>query len=323
MTLSRRRFLLLSSAATLAATLPAQGGDAMTLGGPAFGSSWRLRLPAGADAEAAKGRIEQVIANVDGLMSPYRANSELSRFNASASTDWLPLSEQTHTVVDAALRIAEASGGAFDPAVGPLVGRYGFGPIHGPAAGDFTQFALQRRAIRKHIQHMSLDLCGIAKGHALDQITTQLDALGVADYLIELGGEVFARGWHPSGRSWQVAIERPVAGPVQLQHLVALDGMAIATSGDAINAYEVAGQRYSHIIDPHAGVPVAGALASVSVRAANAMEADGLATALFAMGLEAGAAYAEERNIGALFLVRDGATLKTITIGDFADHLLA
>lgn len=322
MTVSRRNFLLLSGAAALAAVLPAQAKDTLALGGAAFGSSWRVSLPPGADAAAPRRRIEWIIAEVDGLMSPYRADSELSRFNALASTDWLPLSEQTRGVVEAALRIAAASGGAFDPTVGPLVGRYGFGPILGPAGGEFVQLALRPDAIRKDNPHLSLDLCGIAKGHALDLMAAELDGLGLADYLIELGGEVFARGRHPSGRSWQVAIERPVAGPVDLQHLVALDGMAIATSGDTVNAYEIAGRRYSHIIDPHAAAPVTGAVASVSVRAASAMEADGLATAVIAMGLEEGAAFAEEREIDALFLVRDGPSLKTIITGGFADHLL-
>lgn len=323
MALSRRGFLNLSGASALALAWPAQADEIVTLGGLAFGTYWRISFAPSMDTTNVRQKMETIIHSVDAGMSPYLAQSELSRFNRSPSKDWVPVSAQIHKVVEAALRLSDFSAGSFDPTVGPIVGRFGFGPIEGARVGSYQQLALRSGALRKTDAALTLDLCGIAKGFALDRMVEDLDAAGLEDFLVELGGEVFARGRHPSGRAWHVAIEQPVSTIRGLAHLVALEGRAIATSGNNINFYDVGDRHYSHIIDPHISAPITGAIMSVSVLADGGMAADGLATALMVMGLEEGASFAQSRAIDALFLAKDGAGVKTIPTGRFAEVLLA
>lgn len=319
--LTRRGFLTLSGAGLIAATTPALGTESRTLGGSAFGSYWRLTLPGGTDADAAAARIGAVVETIDGLFSPYRGDSAISRFNAAADTDWQAVPPAARPLVAEALDIAARSEGAFDPTVGPIVARYGFGPLHDAEPGRHTQLALGRDGLRKDTPGLSFDPCGIAKGHALDLAAAELDALGVADYLLDFGGELFARGAHPGGRGWQVAVENPLSGG--LEHVLALDGRAVATSGLAAQGYTVGGRTVGHIIDPAAGAPVLGQTVSVSVLAQSGMCADGWATALMALPHEAAIALAESRALDALFLLRDGDRLKTVTTGRASGHLLA
>ncbi len=317
----RRHFLALAGAAPLALPALARAAGTSTLGGHAFGSYWRLSLVG--DGEGLRESIEAIVRSVDRAMSPYRADSETSRFTASRSTDWVAVSPHTQSVVAAALAMARRSKGLFDPTVGPLVGRFGFGPIQGKRSGDHQQLAVGAGAIRKHDAGLSLDLCGIAKGHALDRIVAALDAKGLQSYLLEVGGEVFARGRHPAGRPWQVAIEDPRAEVSALARLVALDGHAIATSANKINGYDIGERRYGHIINPLTGSGIGTRLLSVSVVAPQAMLADGLATGMMAMGLEPAAAFAQEQGLDALLLVRDGKGLKSVMTGGMQARLLA
>ncbi len=323
MSCNRRQLLCLAGVVPLLGCGPSQAAQATTLGGRAFGSYWRLSCAGAVNADRLRASIEAIIASIDGAMSPYRVDSEIGRFNASASTAWFRVSRETQTVVGAALTMARRCDGSFDPTVGPLVGRYGFGPIGGSRAGDHRQLSVSPGAIRKDDPRLSLDLCGIAKGHALDRMAQALDGSRLEHYLLELGGEVFARGRHPSARPWQVAIEDPRPDATGLAHLVALHGQAIATSGNKVNGYDLGGKRYGHIIDPLASSCVGTSLLSVSVMAERAITADGLATGIMAMGPDKAAAFASGAGIDALLLMADGQRLKTVTTGQFARRVVA
>ena len=321
MKLSRRALLLSAGAALLAPALPAWAAAARphVLRGPAFGASWSLVAAGAWDAEAIRDAFEAVVAATDDAMSPFRADSEISRFNRAATIDWRPLSSAACDVVGEGLRVAALTDGAFNPTVGPLVGRYGFGPIHEGRVGRPGEIEVANGAVRKARPDLSLDLCAIAKGHALDRMVAACRAQGMTDFLVELGGEVFAAGRHPSGRRWQVGIERPSpAGG--FQRAVILDGMSLATSGNAVNGYAHGGRRYSHIIDPATGRPPDSALASVTVAAEAAMTADALATALYVMGPERGADFARGAGIEALFVMEDASEVAT---GGFEARILA
>lgn len=316
MRLTRRTFL----AATLASTaLTARAGATQSIGGPAFGSYWRLTLPGVADTEPVRATVAAVVAEVDRLMSPYRADSDLTRFNTRATTDLVPIAHETARVTRDALALAAETEGAFDPTLGPIVARYGFGPIAG-GPGGATLLALEGEALRKARPDLTLDLCGIAKGHALDRAVAALDALGYGRFLIELGGEVFARGAHPEGRPWQVGIEGAEGG---LARLATLFDTAAATSGDTQQGYALGQRRYGHVIDPRTGAPASGDLASVTVFHPSAARADALATALFAMGRERAQAFAEANNLDALFLAREGTRLHAIATRSAERRLLA
>lgn len=318
-----RRIFLTGAAGLVLARPNAATAATVELGGPAFGASWRAVVPAGVDATDLGAALEAIVASVDGAMSPFRPMSEIGRFNASDSTDWQVLSPPTCKVIAWALDVADLTGGAFDPTVGGIVGQYGFGPITRRSAGDRSGILLRAGAVRKELPDLTLDLCGIAKGHALDLMLAAVDSVGARDFLVEIGGEVAARGRHPAGRRWRAGIETPLPGPAGLQRVVALDGETLATSGNRVNSYVSEGRRYSHLIDPHRRGPAESRLASVSVLAPSAVMADAMATALFAMGDQGGPACAEDLGLAALFLLHGDAGIHEITTGSFADRYIA
>ncbi|WP_299345535.1 FAD:protein FMN transferase [uncultured Maritalea sp.] len=319
---TRRSFLLGAGALLFTPYAARATSSTAVIEGPAFGASWRLVLPAGIDTFKLQHQLQAIITSVDATMSPFRPNTEISAFNNSHHSNWTPLSKGPSRVLGAALEIARETDGMFDPTIGALVGRFGFGPITRPSQGNYTNIYLENNRCKKDYADMSLDLCGIAKGYALDEMVAVLDFAGVENFLIELGGETFARGSHPTGRAWHVGIERPHSQPVAFQQLVTIDGHALATSGDSVNSYVVEGQRYSHIVNPRTTKPANDRLASVSVLATTAMRADALATALFAMGADAGPQFADKTGISALFLLRDGIDFTEITTGVFANQFL-
>ncbi len=321
----RRRILMGAAGAACLAALPAsaRAGRTVTLGGRAFGSYWRLTLPRGIDPGPARAAVQDTIARVDRALSPFRADSEISRFNASRAGAWTAVSAATAQVIAEGLRIARLTRGAFDPTVGPVVSRYGFGPISGAPAGSYDGIRTGGHAIGKMASTLTFDPCGIAKGYGLDAIGEGLAARGITSYLLELGGEVLARGRHPSGRPWRVAIERPEPGRPTAHRIVRLEGQALATSGDWIQGYRLGGRRVSHIIDPRRREPVANEVASVSVIAPRAMTADALATGLMAMGPEKGLALAARLNLSVLYLLRHGTGLKEAASPGFAPYIVA
>jgi thiamine biosynthesis lipoprotein len=301
MAITRRRLMMLTTGAVLAGALPATASDTVRMSGRAFGTSWHVRLRSSGDLEALGRGLVGELERVDRAMSPFRADSAITRFNARPA-GWHQLDPDLSTVTAAALRIAAASGGAFDPSVGPDVERYGFGPIRGERAGDHDGLAVEGEAIWKADSRLTLDLCGIAKGYALDLMARRIEAAGYMDFVAEIGGEVLARGADAGGAPWRIGISDPLGGG--LHAVVDTKSLALATSGDAVNAYSVGGRRYSHIIDPRTDEPVRNSVASVSVLADTAMTADALATALMVMGPEAGIAYAAALGVPALYLLR-------------------
>ena len=307
-----------------AASMPARAAGTRVLGGPAFGSYWRLTISDDVDGGLASESVEAVIGLVDNAMSPYLPDSDVSRFNRARSTNWAPMSDVTSSVVDAALQVAARTGGAFDPTVGPIVGRYGFGPIQeGSSNGSYLDLNVRAGAVRKDVADLTIDLCGIAKGHALDLAVASLTGLGIEDFVLELGGEVFALGEHPLGRPWQVGVEHPFASPTRLARVIRPSGMALATSGVTAQGYSVGQHFYSHVIDPASGEPAENSIASVSVLMPTGAAADAYATALMAMGPEAGVSFARAESIAALFQFGQGGDHFEVTTANFIDFVEA
>tara|TARA_R100000322_G_scaffold170365_2_gene145393 strand:+ start:4739 stop:5608 length:870 start_codon:yes stop_codon:yes gene_type:complete len=287
-----------------------------SLSGHAFGTSWRLLADTGQPLERLGREIERVFAEVDTVFSPWRPDSVISRFNAekAGSVQHAALSE----VSSRALNLARKSEGAFDPTVGPLVARWGFGPITGGGQPDWHGLSTGAGAIAKARDDVTLDLCGIAKGWALDRAGALATAFGLSDFLFELGGELIAQGQHPTGRDWRLSVEAPAPAPA----LRLPGGAAVATSGVWRQSYHLNGRLYSHIIDTRTDEPLSGALRSVTVVAAEATIADGWATALCAAGAEAGPDLAATEDLAALFLVESPSGLRQIETGPIRDFLL-
>ena len=311
---TRRRLLQLAGGAAMLNLLPraARAAGVRIHTGPAFGSAWRLVLPDTSEAALARARLEAVVARINALMSPFRPDSELARFNTGGSAI---MSGETGHVASAALALARDSDGAFNPTMAPLGRRYGFGPPAISAArpaGRYRDLSIAGDSLISAYPGLSLDLCGIAKGYALDEIARALDGL---DFLVELGGEVAARGRHPSGRPWRAGIERP--GTSVLQRIVEPGMRALATSGDAAQGYVVGGRRYSHVLDPRSQTPVDNGVASVSVLAATGLMADGLATAAMVLGPQDARPLLKAHDASALFLMRGPGGLEEVDTGEF------
>lgn len=315
---TRRRFLAATGATLSTTSLWARSGDVLQVEGPAFGATWRIRVYVGADAGRISATVTHIIAEVDNAMSPFKPESEISRFNRMETLNRVPLCAATIATLKEAKRVAGMTHGAFDPTLGGIVGRFGFGPITQKPAGVFAKLSLNDLGVRKSDPSQTLDLCGIAKGYALDRIVAGITALGYADVFVELGGEVRAQGHHPSGRLWRTGIESPLAKVSSVQHVVEVRNEALATSGDRVNSFVFGDRRYSHIVDPERHQSADTPLASVSVFNTQAITADALATALFAMGPEVGVAFAEREQIPALFIIRDGNRLREKVTADFS-----
>ncbi|MDZ7686596.1 MAG: FAD:protein FMN transferase [Gammaproteobacteria bacterium] len=175
--------------------------------------------------------------------------------------------------------------------------------------------ALMRRA------DVSIDLSAIAKGYGVDRIAETLEAAGVTDYLVEIGGELRASGTNERGTPWRIAIERPDVGARVPYTTVDIRNAAIATSGDYRNYFEVDGERYSHLIDPTTGRPVEHNLASVTVVAPTCAEADGLATAISVMGAKAGLAMAQEKELAVFVIIKGSEGFETRSSPAFQAYL--
>lgn len=329
MTWRRRDVLIGACGLAGAAGLPriASAGDVATIGGAAFGTTWRVALADGVDSPALAGEIDRLLAELEAALSPFRSNSEITQINAGSSAGAIAVSRPLRDVLAEGLRIAQLTAGAFDPTVGPVVARFGFGPIAKSASqehriGDHRGLTVHGRYVTKCCPDLTFDPCGIGKGYALDRMAARLRARGISNFLAEFGGDVLASGRRPSGRPWRVGIENPAPTATRFRHVVGLDNGALATSGDTANVYVVGARRYSHIIDPRTAAPVNNTVASVSVIAPSAMAADALATALVVMGPESGAAFAERERIPALFVLRDGDGYREISAAAFGAHLI-
>jgi thiamine biosynthesis lipoprotein len=250
-------------------------------------------------------------------MSTYRPQSELSRFNAHGQAAPFALSRDTLQVFELAQRASAVTQGAFDVTVAPLVEAWGFGAKarrprweeDGAAAAASVGWRLLtvdagRGTVAKERAGVRADFSGIAKGFGVDKAAAALDALGLAHYLVDAGGEVRTRGSNARGAPWQVAIEQPAAGVRRPRYVLPLSDLAIATSGDYRNCFERDGQRYSHEIDPVTRRPIANRLTSVSVVAADGAWADALGK-LIVLGPERGYACALQQGLAAHFIVRE------------------
>lgn len=319
-----RRLLSLVAVAVVAA-LPlnvCSAKDDITIHGDTMGTTYSIMIPSppsGFDADAAKHRIEDALATINGQMSTYDPESEVSRFNASRKTDWFDVSPATATVVAEALEICRLSGGAYDVTIQPLTDVWSFGPgrrertvpsrdeiaaARSQMGYEHVHARLEPPALRKDIPELSVDLSSIAKGYGVDRLARLLDEMHVSSYMVEIGGELRTRGRRSPERPWRIGLERPVENRRAVQRVVSLDGQALATSGDYRQFFEVDGERYSHILDPRNGMPVSHALASVSVVADRCAVADAWATTLMVLGPEAGAALAESQGLAVFFVKR-------------------
>lgn len=271
------------------------------------------------DLAPIQAEIDARLEAIENQMSTWRPESELSRFNASDSTEWFPVSNDTAFVVSEAKRIWEISDGAFDPTVAPLIKLWHFAENPGEpnipsdkaiekarAAIGFAEIQIRVAppALRKKRPALQMNLSAIAKGYAVDVISDLLLERDFANHLVEIGGEMRSRGSKSGGASWTAGIETPDQLPRRVHAALSLDNRSLATSGDYRNYFEVDGQRFSHTIDPSTARPITHQLASVSVLADQCVTADALATAIEVLGPARGMALAEREGVPAYLILR-------------------
>ena len=254
-------------------------------------------------------------------MSTWKPDSDLMQLNRAPVGVWRDVPGQLVTVLDAALKVGRLSDGAFDIGVGDLVCAWGFGPDGGTAAaadpGQRTPAHLaldldpSRNRVRKHAP-VTLDLCGIAKGYGVDELSKVLETSGITSYLVSIDGELRAGGPKPDGSAWRVAVEKPDIGHREAAGVIDLVDASLATSGDYRHFVERDGVRYAHTIDPREHAPLLNGPAAVTVRAQTSMEADAWATAMMVLGPVRGSELASDLGLEVLFAEREGDLVPTV-----------
>jgi len=277
------------------------------ISGKTMGTTYHIKVVAGflQNTKLLKDEIDMRLDEINESMSTFRKDSEISRFNDYQSVGKkFPISEDFYNVMTVAKTIYEATGGAWDGTVKPLVDLWGFGKSEGKhTIPDKSQVAallsnigfnnieiFSDQYLVKKNPSITLDLASIAKGYGVDQVAAVIRANKINNFLVEIGGEVFAQGHRKDGKRWRIGINRPQKNaPLdQVYKILELQNKGFATSGDYRNYFEVNQKRFSHIIDPRNGFPVDNDVVSVSIIANTCTFADGLATAVMVLGDQKG-----------------------------------
>ncbi|WP_312130571.1 FAD:protein FMN transferase [Diaphorobacter nitroreducens] len=308
----------------------------LALHGPTMGTRWSVTCDAApdTDVQALQTALAAAVQRVDAQMSPWLPGSDLNRLNHAPVGAWVTLPAEILEVLVCALDVCRLSAGAFDPAAGALVDAWGFGAVRdapdaeairtatsaAPVARTPTYEALELDSgmlrARKHAP-MHLDLCGIAKGYAVDRMADVLRQNGVPHALVALDGELRAVGGQADGHPWAVAVESPETGRRAVHSVVELQDLAVATSGDYRHYLQVGDARLAHTMDTRRGAPVRNEVASVTVLARQCMHADAWATALLVAGPGEGLALAQRMGLEVLWMLRRGNGLVTLGLGRF------
>lgn len=301
-----------------------------SLAGASMGTTWSLRYrDPGLDARRLQARLQAALDEIVAQMSTWDPDSAISRLNQSPP-GWYQVAPAFFQVLNQALELARSTQGAYDPTVGALVDLWGFGPqgpVSCPPSSETVQALLsrsgwQRTALNAEHRgvwqpgHLRFDLSSIAKGFGVDEMARVLDEARISDYLVELGGELKARGVNEAGQAWAIDVEAPDLGKDTLP--VVLHNAAIATSGHYRRNFVHHGRRYAHTLDPRSGKPLPDDLVSVTVIHPQCMLADGLATALLCLGAEPGLSYARQRQLAALFITRHDGEFAVQWTDEFA-----
>jgi thiamine biosynthesis lipoprotein len=267
-----------------------------TAQGLVFGTSYHITYLYNADLQE---DIEHTLALVDNALSMFNPNSTISAVNRSESVfvdDTLFLK-----VYRRAMEISDLTGGAFDITVAPAVNAWGFGfkhaeNIHQATIDSLLEITGYRKIhetdgmITKDDPRIMLDCSAIAKGFGSDMVAGMLRSKGINDFMVEIGGEIVLSGQNPKGKLWNIGISKPVDDSLsvssELQTVIPVTDIAMATSGNYRNFYVKDGRKYAHTIDPHTCQPVSHNLLSATVFAPDCATADALATSMMVMGLD-------------------------------------
>lgn len=283
--------------------------------GPVFGTFFHIQYQCDEDLQPF---IQAELIRLDSTFSLFNNQSLLSRLNRGET-------QQTDTLFRSVFAIArtvsQATGGAFDITVAPLVKAWGFGPNGTPQAPSaqtldslrqvvgFSKLRLQGEQLVKSDPRVQIDLGAIAKGFAVDRIAAVLRAHKVENFMVEIGGEIVAQGVNPAAKPWTVGIVKPTTEDATaglVQQVLSLGTGAMATSGNYLNFHKQGSRRIAHTIDPRTGQPVQCNILSATVLAPDCATADAFATAFMVLGLDSARNVVENhKELEAYFIYQD------------------
>lgn len=283
----------------------------VTVHGNTMGTYYDIRF-VGVEGQVQKTKIDSVLHQFEAIFSNWVPTSEISTFNKiSAITN---ATAPFKLVLEESKKVYEVSRGTFDPTVGPLIKRWGFGEAERKVKPTqmeidsllkfvgFNKIILSENTISKPVG-VEVNFSAIAKGYGCDVVASYLDSLGIKNYKVEIGGELVCKGTKAEGKSWKIGIEKPVVGEKSIHTVIKVDDCAMATSGNYRNFFEEDGITYAHTLNPLTGKPVQREILSASVIASNCMVADAFATAFMVLGLDAVKEICAERNDLDVFLI--------------------
>lgn len=335
-------FFLLAACDSSTPSVKPAAPAATVLEGKTMGTFWRVSIMNVDDrrADELRGKIQSQLDADDQLLSTYKNDSALMRFNLSNSTSLWPVSEAMADIVTEALHIGYKTNGAMDITVGPLVNLWGFGPTKQPEKiPDQAQIddarartGLQhltvinqygQQYLQKDIPDLFVDLSTVGEGYAADHLAALMTQEGISRYLVSVGGALVSRGLNASDQPWRVAIQKPTDTQNAVQAVVDINGHGISTSGSYRNYYELDGKRLSHVIDPQTGRPIEHNLVSVTVIAPTALEADTWDTGLMVLGPEKAKEVVRQEGLAVYMITREGETFKTWMSPQFQSFLIS
>jgi thiamine biosynthesis lipoprotein len=299
--------------------------DIIRFSAPAQGTTYTITYQSSEQINYQK-QIDSLLADLDSSLSTYNPGSIISKVNKNDSS--VLLDRYFIEVFKKAIEISGQTEGLFDVTVAPLINAYGFGftkkeEVDSAMVDSLLKFVgykmvkLEGEKIIKSRPELMLDFNAIAQGYSVDILAEFLESKGLRNYLVELGGEVRAKGKNKKDEFWQIGIDKPeerMDDTRPLEAVVGLKDAALATSGNYRKFYVENGKKYSHIIDPHTGYPARHNLLSATVVASNCITADAYATAFMVMGIENAKQFLSENKdlqLQVFFIYDEGGTWKT------------
>lgn len=302
----------------------------LTTSGMAQGTTWHVSVwdLEGVNLQALRKDVEIEFERLDELLSNYRLDSQIERFNAAATTGAVRVGPEIVTLVQIAQGISEATGGGYDLTIKPLFDLWGFKGDQLTPPDPATIHALLGRIgfhrlrlippdqLGKDTPDLRVDLGSIAQGYSVGRIAAVIEAAGISNYIVEIGGELQTSGHKPDGSPWRIGVERPLPGGRSVQKALTIRRdapLAVMTSGTYHHYFDQHGKRYSHILDARTGKPIEHNTVSVTVVNDNPTVADAWSTALLCLGQQEGMAVADRYGIAALFITETGERLEEFT----------
>ncbi|MEE4243139.1 MAG: FAD:protein FMN transferase [Desulfopila sp.] len=293
--------------------------EIQTMTGFAQGTVWNITLWGGhrTDMDVLRQAVDQEFSRLDLLLSGYRQDSVIERFNTARTTEAIEVGPEIVSLVEIAAQVSRSTQGSYDLTIGPLFELWGFKGNHltPPPEEDLAQVMnrigfnkleiIPPDRLRKRLVDISIDLSSIAQGYSVSRLASIVEHSGIENYIVEIGGELQTRGRKPDGSPWRIGLERPVAEERSLHKVLTIEKRtpaAVMTSGTYRRYFDEQGKRYSHVLDARTGRPVEHSTVSVTVFHNDPTVADAWSTALLCLGVEEGAAVADKAGIAAMFI---------------------